>query len=248
MTIVEMKTLSKLSDEQKNIKILNESIDKINETLTDGQKAYEFMQKQTSKAEGTVNKKSHEEDLKKFKDRIDDLERVKKEIKSEILKFEKKIAAKLKKGGRRTRKKRGKGRKSRKKKRKSKRNKRRTRRAGTLKQSKIPGERGLTDREKKLRLTSTLKQSKIPGERGLTYREKELRRERRRIRLKKVAKNIGAKLFDFDDRFSNLSIQSKRPLSPSGFDVFMKNHNSPPTTPLSGGKKTRKKRRRKRRR
>ena len=109
MTSVEMKTLSKLSDEQKNIKILNESMDKINETLVDGQKAYEFMQKQTSKAEGTVNKKSHEEDLKKFKDRIDALERVKKEIKSEILKFEKKIAAKLKKGGRRTRKKRGKG-------------------------------------------------------------------------------------------------------------------------------------------
>lgn len=109
MTSVEMKTLSKLSDEQKNIKILNESMDKINETLADGQKAYEFMQKQTSKAEGTVNKKSHEEDLKKFKDRIDALERVKKEIKSEILKFEKKIAAKLKKGGRRTRKKRGKG-------------------------------------------------------------------------------------------------------------------------------------------
>ena len=108
-TGTEMKTLSKLSDEQKNIKILNESMDKINETLTDGQKAYEFMQKQTSKAEGTVNKKSHEEDLKKFKDRIDALERVKKEIKSEILKFEKKIAAKLKKGGRRTRKKRGKG-------------------------------------------------------------------------------------------------------------------------------------------
>ena len=109
MTSVEMKTLSKLSDEQKNIKILNESMDKINETLADGQKAYEFMQKQTSKAEGTVNKKSHEEDLKKFKDRIDALERVKKEIKSEILKFEKKIAAKLKTGGRRTRKKRGKG-------------------------------------------------------------------------------------------------------------------------------------------
>ena len=248
MTIVEMKTLSKLSDEQKNIKILNESIDKINETLTDGQKAYEFMQKQTSKAEGTVNKKSHEEDLKKFKDRIDDLERVKKEIKSEILKFEKKIAAKLKKGGRRTRKKRGKGRKSRKKKRKSKRNKRRTRRAGTLKQSKIPGERGLTDREKKLRLRSTLKQSKIPGERGLTEHEKNLRRKRRRIRLEKVAKNIGAKLFGVHDQFSNLSIQRQRSLSPPGFDVFMKNHNSPPTTPLSGGKKTRKKRRRKRRR
>ena len=121
MTSVEMKTLSKLSDEQKNIKILNESMDKINETLADGQKAYEFMQKQTSKAEGTVNKKSHEEDLKKFKDRIDALEGVKKEIKSEILKYEKKIAAKLKKGGRRTRK------KTRRKKRKKKTKKRRRR-------------------------------------------------------------------------------------------------------------------------
>ena len=160
MTSVEMKTLSKLSDEQKNIKILNESIDNINKTLADGQKAYEFMQKQTSKVEGNVNKESHKEDLKDMKARIDSLVEIKKEIKSEILKYEKKIAAKLKKGGRRTRKKRGKGRKSRKKKRKSKRNKRRTRRAGTLKQSKIPGERGLTDREKKLRLRSTLKQSK----------------------------------------------------------------------------------------
>ena len=121
MTSVEMKTLSKLSDEQKNIKILNESMDKINETLADGQKAYEFMQKQTSKAEGTVNKKSHEEDLKKLKDRIDGLEGVKKEIKSEILKYEKKIAAKLKKGGRRTRK------KTRRKKRKKKTKKRRRR-------------------------------------------------------------------------------------------------------------------------
>ena len=224
MTIVEMKTLSKLSDEQKNIKILNESIDKINETLTDGQKAYEFMQSQTSNAPGDKNKKAHKVDLKEFKDRIDALERVKKEMKLEILKLEKKIAAKSEKGGRRTRKKRGKGRKSRKKKRKSKRNKRRTRRAGTLKQSKIPGERGLTEHEKNLR------------------------RKRRRIRLEKVAKNIGAKLFGVHDQFSNLSIQRQRSLSPPGFDVFMKNHNSPPTTPLSGGKKTRKKRRRKRRR
>ena len=109
MTSVEMKTLSKLSDEQKNIKILNESMDKINETLVDGQKAYEFMQKQTSKVEGNVNKESHKEDLKDMKARIDSLEKIKKEIKSEILKYEKKIAAKSKKGGRRTRKKRGKG-------------------------------------------------------------------------------------------------------------------------------------------
>ena len=107
-SVVEMQTFNE-SDEQKNIKILNESLDKINETLENGRQAYKFLQTQTSKAEGTVNKKSHQEDLKDFKSRIDGLEGVKKEIKSEILKFEKKIAAKSKKGGRRTRKKRGKG-------------------------------------------------------------------------------------------------------------------------------------------
>jgi len=214
MTSVEMKTLSKLSDEQKNIKILNESIDKINETLADGLKAYEFMQKQTSKAKGTVNKKSHEEDLKKFKDRIDALEGVKKKIKSEILKYEKKIAKKSKKGGRRTRKKRGK----RTRRRKSKRKKRRTRRAGTLKQSTEPGKRGLTDREI------------------------ELRKARRTKKLEKVSENM-------QESLRQLSISSpERSASPPGFDKFMKDYITPPSTPTSGGKKTRKKRRRKRRR
>jgi len=238
MTSVEMKTLSKLSDEQKNIKILNESIDKINETLADGLKAYEFMQKQTSKAKGTVNKKSHEEDLKKFKDRIDALEGVKKKIKSEILKYEKKIAKKSKKGGRRTRKKRGK----RTRRRKSKRKKRRTRRAGTLKQSTEPGKRGLTDREIELRRAGTLKQSKEPGKRGLTDREIALRKARRTKKLEKVSENMQKSL-------RQLSISSReRSASPPGFDNFMKDYITPPSTPTSGGKKTRKKRRRKRRR
>jgi hypothetical protein len=212
--VVEMKNLN-VSPEQVTINILGESLDKINESLRQGKLAYEFMQKQTSKAKGTVNKKSHEEDLKKFKDGIDDLEKVKKEIQEEIKKIKTEISSK--KGGRRTRKKRGK----RTRRRKRKRKKRRTRRAGTLKQSKVPGKRGLTDREI------------------------ELRSKRRRDKIEKVSNNIRSK---FGDRFSNLSISHDRSPSPPGFDSFMKTHITPPSTPPSGGKKTRKKRRRKRRR
>ena len=166
MTSVEMKTLSKLSDEQKNIKILNESMDKINETLANGQQAYEFIQKQTSKAEGTVNKKSQEEDLKKFKDRIDALEGVKKEIKSEILKLEKIVAAKSKKGGRRTRKKRGKGKK----------NKitRKDREKREKRGDKIHGDDAEFDEEEydKDRLKCNFCENEIQNERMISWREK----------------------------------------------------------------------------
>lgn len=213
MTSVEMKPLN-VSSEQETIRILSQSLDEINNRLKDGEIAYNFMKSQTSKAKGTVNKKSHEEDLKKFKDRIDELKKVRKEIQDEIKKKE----AKKKKGGRRTRKKRGK----RTRRRKSKRKKRRTRRAGTLKQSKEPGKRGLTDREIALR------------------------KARRTKKLEKVSENIGNKLLG--DRFSQLSISRERSASPPGFDKFMKDYITPPSTPTSGGKKTRKKRRRKRRR
>ena len=218
MTSVEMKTLSKPSEEQKNIDELGKRVDEINIMLANGQQAYEFMQKQTSKAEGTVNKEAHKEDLKAMKERMDELEKMKKKLKYYIYRFEKEIAEKSKKGGRRTRKKRGK----RTRRRKSKRKKRRTRRAGTLKQSKEPGKRGLTDREI------------------------QLRSKRRRNKIEKVSNNIRNKLIG--DRFSNLSILRDRSPSPPGFDSFMKTHITPPSTPPSGGKKTRKKRRRKRRR
>lgn len=218
MTSIEMKTLSKPSEEQKNIDELGKRVDEINTMLANGQQAYEFMQKQTSKVQGDKNKESHKEDLQNMKKRIDELEKMKRRLKLYIYKFEKEIAKKSKKGGRRTRKKRGK----RTRRRKSKRKKRRTRRAGTLKQSKEPGKRGLTDREIALR------------------------KARRTKKLEKVSENIGNKLFD--DRFSKLSISRERSASPPGFDKFMKDYITPPSTPPSGGKKTRKKRRRKRRR
>ena len=212
MTSVEMKPLN-VSSEQETIRILSQSLDEINNRLKDGEAAYKFMKTQTSKAPGDKNKKAHQEDLQNMKKTMDGLKKVRKEIQDEI----KKLQEKKKKGGRKSRKKRG--RKSRKKKRKSKRNKRRTRRAGTLKQSKIPGQRGLTKHEIKLRAKS---------------------------RINKVSKNLREKLLN--DNFSKLSISRERSPSPPGFDAFMKTHVSPPTTPLTGGKKTRKKRRRKRRR
>ena len=142
MTSVEMKPLN-VSSDQETIRILSQSLDEINNRLEDGEKAYNFMKSQTSKAPGDKNKKAHEEDLQNMKETMDGLKRVRKEIQDEI----KKLQEKKKKGGRRTRKKRGK----RTRRRKSKRKKRRTRRAGTLKQSKEPGKRGLTDREIALR-------------------------------------------------------------------------------------------------
>jgi hypothetical protein len=217
MTSIEMKTLSKPSEEQKNIDELGKRVDEINTMLANGQQAYEFMQKQTSKVQGDKNKESHKEDLQNMKKRIDELEKMKRRLKLYIYRFEKEIAKK-KKGGRRTRKKRGK----RTRRRKSKRKKRRTRRAGTL------------------------KQSKEPGKRGLTNREIELRSKRRKDKIEKVSENIRKKLFN--DRFSNLSISRDRSPSPPGFDKFVKDYITPPSTPPSGGKKTRKKRRRKRRR
>lgn len=216
-TGTEMKIFSQ-SHDQKIIDGLRERIDEINHKLADGQRAYEFMQKQTSKVKGTVNKEAHKEDLKAFKAEIDQLEKTKRKVETYIKMGEKKIAAESKKGGRRTRKKKGK----RTRRRKSKRKKRRTRRAGTLKQSKEPGKRGLTDREIALR------------------------KARRTKKLEKVSENIGNKLLD--DRFSQLLISRERSASPPGFDKFMKDYITPPSTPPSGGKKTRKKRRRKRRR
>lgn len=218
MTSIEMKTLSKPSEEQKNIDELGKRVDEINTMLANGQQAYEFMQKQTSKVPGDKNKESHKEDLQNMKKRIDELEKMKKRLKLYIYRFEKQIAEKSKKGGRRTRKKRGK----RTRRRKSKRKKRRTRKAGTLEQSKEPGKRGLTKREIELRLKRT------------------------KDKIEKVSENIRNKLFD--DRFSKLSISRERSRSPPGFDKFMKDYITPPSTPPSGGKKTRKKRRRKRRR
>lgn len=216
-TGTEMKIFSQ-SHDQKIIDGLRERIDEINHKLADGYRAYEFMKKQTSEAKGTVNEKSHEEDLKDFKAEIDKLEETKRNVKTYIKMGEKKIASESKKGGRRTRKKRGK----RTRRRKLKRKKRRTRKAGTL------------------------KQSNNPGQRGLTKREIELRKARRKKKLEKVSENIGNKLFD--DRFSKLSISRERSASPPGFDKFMKYYITPPSALPSGGKKTRKKRRRKRRR
>jgi len=107
-TGIEMKIFSQ-SHDQKIIDGLRERIDEINHKLADGHMGYEFMKKQTSEAKGTVNKKSHEEDLKDFKAEIDKLEETKRKVKMYIKMGEKKIAAESKKGGRRTRKKRGKG-------------------------------------------------------------------------------------------------------------------------------------------
>ena len=213
MTSLEMERLNVSSDQQ-TIRILVQSLDEINNNLKDGEIAYDFMKSQTSNASGDKNKKADQEDLQDMKKRVDGLKRVRKEIQDEI----KKLQEKKKKGGRKSRKKRGK----RTRRRKSKRKKRRTRRAGTLKQSKVPGKRGLTDHEIKLRS------------------------KRRRDKIEKVSNNIRSKLFG--DRFSNLSISRDRSPSPPGFDSFMKTHITPPSTPPSGGKKTRKKRRRKRRR
>jgi len=221
-SVVEMKTLN-VSPEQETINILGDSLDKINETLADGQQVYEFMQKQTPNVQEDKNKKSHEEDLKKFKDRIDNLEKVKKEIKSEILKYEKKIAAKSKKGGRRTRKKRGK----RTRRRKRKRKKRRTRRAGML-------------------------TSKKPGQRGLTKREIDLRKKKSLKRLEKFKKELEARTTSLPNKlnfFEKLSISPVQTNAETmqSFQERMSPVNFTKTTSI-GGKKTRKKRRRKRRR
>ena len=121
MTSVEMKTLSKPSEEQQQIDDLGKRIDEINHSLGNAQQAYEDMQKQTPKAVGTVNKEAHKEDLKDMKAEMDKLEKMKKRLKLYVYKLEKEIAAKLKKGGRRTRK------KTRRKKRKKKTKKRRRR-------------------------------------------------------------------------------------------------------------------------
>jgi len=127
-SVLEMKTLSKPSEEQKSIDELGKRIDEINHSLGNAQQAYEDMQKQTSNAKGTVNKEAHKEDLKNLKSEMDKLEKMKKKLKYYIYRLEKEIAEKSKKGGRRTRKKRGK----RSRRRKRKRKKRRTRRAGML--------------------------------------------------------------------------------------------------------------------
>ena len=121
MTSVEMKPLN-VSSDQETIRILSQSLDEINNRLEDGEKAYNFMKSQTSKAQGDKNKKAHRRGFTKYERNNGWVKKSKKEIQNEI----KKLQEKKKKGGRKSRKKRG--RKSRNKKRKSRKRKTRKKR------------------------------------------------------------------------------------------------------------------------